>query len=157
MVLVATTAVARENSMGIRIGYNTRNASPGAGLWFQHEFSSHFRLAPNVDYIFRNDNTDALSINCNSQFPFRFGLYDSFAFYPLAGLNYTSWNYHHNDAPEAEGADDVTSRNNRFGLNAGVGIEYRATPTLKLALEAKGTLVKSYSSATITLSIGYIF
>lgn len=157
MTIVATTASARENSMGVRLGYNTRNSSPAAGLWFQHEFTRHFRLAPNVDYIFRHDNTDALSFNCNAQFPFRFGQYEAFAVYPLAGLNYTSWNYHHDDNPAVEGVDDVTSRNNRFGFNAGAGLEYRVTPTLKLALEAKGTLVKSYSSATITLSIGYIF
>ena len=154
--------VARENSMGLRAGFNTRNSSPAAGLWFQHEFSPHFRLAPNVDYIFRRDDTDALSINCNAQFPVRFGMTGAFSFYPLAGLNYTSWNYHHNDDPDisdstADGSGDVTSRKNRFGFNAGAGLECRVTPTLKLALEAKGTLVKSYSSATVTLAIGYIF
>lgn len=148
--------------MGLRVGYNSRNSSPVAGLWFQHEFAPHFRLAPNVDYIFKRDNTDALSINCNGQFPFRFGQSGAFVFYPLAGLNYTSWNYHHDDDPavsdsSADGDGDVTSRKNRFGLNAGAGLEYRVSPTLKFALEAKGTLVKSYSSATITLSIGYVF
>lgn len=160
--LVAPSLTARENSMGVRAGFNTRNSSPVAGLWFQHEFAPHFRLAPNVDYIFRRNNTDALSINCNAQFPFRFGQSGLFAVYPLGGLNYTSWNYHHDDDPDTsdstyDGKGDVTSRKNRFGINAGAGIEYRATPTLKLALEAKGTFVKSYSSATVAVSIGYIF
>lgn len=159
---VVPVVSARENSMGVRIGYNSRNSSPTAGLWFQHEFAPHFRLAPNVDYIFRKDNTDALSINCNAQFPIHFGQSGSFAFYPLAGLNYTSWNYHYTDDPDisdstADGAGDVTSRKNRFGINGGAGLEYRVTPTLKLALEAKGTFVKSYSSATVTISIGYVF
>ncbi|MBD5229607.1 MAG: porin family protein [Bacteroidales bacterium] len=160
MALVGGVAGARENAMGVRVGYNTRNSSPTAGLWFQHEFAPHFRLAPNVDYIFRHDNSDALSINCNGQFPFHFGQYNAFVFYPLAGINYTSWNYHHSDDPadsSSDGDGDVTSRNNRFGFNAGAGLEYRVTPTLKLALEAKGTLVKSYSSATISVSIGYVF
>ncbi|MDE6346061.1 MAG: porin family protein [Muribaculaceae bacterium] len=160
--LAIPSVSARENSMGIRVGFNTRNSSPAAGLWFQHEFAPHFRLAPNIDYIFRRNDTDALSINCNGQFPIHFGGSGAFVFYPLAGLNYTSWNYHHNDDPDisdssSDGNGDVTSRKNRFGFNAGAGLEYRVSPTLKLALEAKGTLVKSYSSATVTLSIGYVF
>lgn len=161
-VLAAMSVSARENAMGLRFAYNTRNASPAAGLWYQHEFAPHFRLSPNVEYIFKHEGTDALSINCNAQFPFRFGNCGQFAFYPLAGLNYTSWNHHHDDTPldsnnTRESDGDVTSRTNRFGLNAGAGLEYRVSPTLKLSLEAKGAFVKSYSSATISLSIGYCF
>ena len=149
-------AVAGENSFGLRIGFNTRNTVPVAGLWFRHSFNSHFRLSPSADYHFRNNNTDALALNCNAQFPFALGQ-SRFQVYPFAGINYTSWNIHRNKDIEQRSADDVTTRFNRFGINVGAGVEYRVSPTMVLTLEAKTTLIKSYSSGCFTLGIGYCF
>lgn len=148
---------AGEKTFGLRAGYNTRNESPLAGLFFQYGFSDHLRLSPNIDYFFRHDETDALSMNCNLQFPFRLSAGGRTAIYPLGGLNYTSWNYHHKTTDEKDDDNDVSTRRNRFGVNLGGGFEVYATPTLKLSLEAKATFIKSYTSGTFSLSIGYIF
>lgn len=154
-MIFSTTAStqAGEKTIGLRTGYNTRAHAPIAGLFFQYRFSDHFGIAPNVDYYFRYNNADALSLNVNTHFPISLTQTGKVSFYPLAGLNYTSWNYHHNQIE----SDDVSSRISRLGLNAGAGVEFRATPTLKLSAEAKATLIKQYSSGSFTVSIGYIF
>lgn len=144
---------AAETTVGIRAGYNTRSESPVAGLVFQYSFSEHLRLAPNVDYYFRNRRTDALAVNVDLQLPYAVAKGSPVAVYPLVGLNYTSWNYH----PDQSLTNDVSTRKNRFGMNAGAGIEWRATSTLKLSAEAKYTLVKSFASGTFTASIAYVF
>lgn len=160
VALGAGMGVAQTNSLGVRVGYNSRNESPVAGLWYQHSFSRHFRLAPNVDYYFRHNSTDALSLNCNVHFPWEVGQSGRVSVYPFAGVNYVSWNNHFDSTVDSESngsSDDVTTRVNRFGFNIGGGVEYRVTPTMKVSLEVKGAFVKNYSSATATVSIGYMF
>lgn len=148
---------ANEKVIGVKTGYNTRTESLLAGLFFQYRFSEHFRVSPNIDYFFRHNNTDALSLNCNAHFPVNLSESRKFSFYPLAGINYTSWNYHHDNDNDVRNDNDVSQRRNRFGLNAGAGFEIYATPALKLSAEAKATFIKSYSSGTFSISIGYIF
>lgn len=151
-LIIPSRAIAGEKTVGIRAGYNTRATTAVAGVVFQYTFSNHFRISPNVDYYFRHDGADALSLNVNTHFPFHASA-GRFGFYPLAGLNYTSWNYHFDD----EATNDVSTRVSRLGLNAGAGLEFYATPSLKLSLEAKATFIKQYSSGTFSLSIGYVF
>ena len=78
------------------------------------------------------------------------------ALYPLAGLNYSSWNY---STPKElfDEMDDVSTRTSRFGLNLGAGFELRCSRTLKLGLEAKYTLIKRFSGANVSAMICYIF
>ena len=143
-----------EKSMGFRGGYTTNNQSAVAGIYFQYAFSSHFRLAPDVSYTFRNNGTDAYSINLNAHVPFSFSE-NRFAFYPLAGLDYTSWNIR--GRKELDENDDAKSRVDRLGFNFGAGIEYYAKPTLKLAFETKYRAMRDFGSGVFTVSIGYIF
>ncbi len=156
-IIISATATAGEKSFGVRGGYITRNSAPIAGLWFEYSFSDHLRLSPNIDYHFRHNNTDALAINCNMQFPFSLALYRKVQAYPFAGINYTSWNYHHDTVVSRDLSDDVTSRLNRFGINAGAGLEFRVSSTMKISLEAKATFIKSYTSGCFTLGLGYCF
>lgn len=144
-----------EKSLGPKIGYISKNKSATAGLYFQYAFSDHFRLSPEAGYIFRHNDLDAFVVDINGHVPFNF-TGEKVAFYPLAGLNYSSWSryYHHNEMMET---DDVSTRTSRFGLNVGAGFDMRCTETLKLTLEAKYTLMKTYSTAAITVGIGYVF
>lgn len=156
VIFATTQARAGETVLGLRAGYNTRSSAPLAGLVFQYRFSEYLRLSPDIDYYFRHNNTDALSIDCNVHIPFSLTPANRIALYPFAGLNYTSWNYH-NSVITTPGYDDVSTRTNRFGINLGGGFEYYATPTLKLSFEAKAALIKSYSSGTFSASIAYVF
>ena len=98
---------------------------------------------------------DAFTFDINAHIPFGF-TGEKVAFYPLAGLNYSSWNTHFIPQDMIEG-DDVSSRTSRFGLNMGAGFELRCSATLKLTLEAKYCLIKDYSSAMIAAGISFVF
>ena len=143
-----------EKSVGLKGGYTTVNHSAAAGLYFQYSFSDHFRLAPDVDYVFRHDRSDALAINLNAQFPIAIAS-ERFSIYPFAGLSYGIWS-HHNRA-DSEGSTGGTSRVKRFGLNGGAGVEMRVTPTLKLMAEARYSWIRHYDGGFFGVGIGYIF
>lgn len=141
-----------EKTLGVRAGYVSRNTSPSAGIYFEYRFSRHFRLAPNIVYAFRNDGTDAFFFNVDTHYPVALGSTRT-EFYPIAGVSVAAWNSKH---PLTE-QGDVTSRATRLGLNAGAGISYKVTPTLKLSLEGRYNCVKGYSTGLFSLGIGYCF
>lgn len=142
-----------EKSLGLRGGYNTRNESAVTGLYFQYSFSRHFRLAPNVDYVFRHNGTDAYSANINTHFPIAFDRNERFGMYPFTGVNFISWNHRLNNVD----GQDASSRVSRLGLNFGVGLEFYCTKSLKIHAEGKFNLVKAYSSGVFNIGIGYVF
>lgn len=146
-------SVRGEKSFGPRAGYVSRNNSAFAGLEFEYSFSEHLRLAPSADIIFRNEKKDGLAVNLDVHFPFAFAGGRA-GVYPLAGVNYTSWGLH---SDGADNGKDVTSHANRFGANAGCGIELRCSPTLKLSVEARYSLMKRYSTAFAGVGIAYVF
>ena len=143
-----------EKTVGLTAGYVGHNNSGLAGIEFTYRFSSHFRLAPQALYAFRHHEEDALIINLNAQVPFSLG--GGWEIYPLAGINYTSWNFHGSKL-EARDDADVTSRINRFGLNAGGGIGLTLSPTLRIGAEAQWAFVKGYRSGNVLAKIAYIF
>lgn len=158
-VLTALTSAAQmrrgEKSLGPKIGYVSENKSFLAGLVFQYTFSKHVRIAPEISCAFRNDNRDAFMADLNIHIPFGIDT-GKVVLYPLAGLNYSSWAYHYSDE-EFQSKKDVTTHDNKLGLNMGAGMELRCSESLKLSLEAKYLLIKSYSHAQISLGIAYMF
>lgn len=149
----ANAASPHEKTVGLAAGYVSQNNSGLAGVDFTYRFSKHFRIAPEALYAFRHSSEDALILNLNVHVPFSFD--KLMEIYPLAGLTYTSWNFHGNKT--ANGDADVTTRINRFGLNFGAGISADISPTLRLGLEAQGALVKDLCSANVMAKIAYIF
>lgn len=146
-----------EASLGPKIGYVSKNKSAVAGLVFQYSFSDHFRLSPELGYIFRNNDMDAFTFDINAHVPFGF-TGDKVAFYPLAGMNYSSWSRHYRgQGTDMDNTDDVSTRTARFGLNLGAGFDLRCSETLKLSIEAKYILMKGYSTAVTTAGIAYVF
>lgn len=144
-----------EKSVGPKVGYVSKNESAAAGLVFQYAFSKHLRVAPEIGCVFKHQHLDAFTIDLNVHTPFTFPG-EKAALYPLAGLNYSSWNY---SIPKElfDEMDDVSTRTSRFGLNLGAGFELRCSRTLKLGLEAKYTLIKRFSGANVSAMICYIF
>jgi outer membrane protein X len=143
-----------ERTFGVKTGYISRNQSAVAGLFFQYRFSEHFRLAPEASLAFRSNDKDGFLIDVNCHFPIaKSGIME---FYPLAGLNYSSWSQHQT-FDEQVGSKDVTNRVSRFGLNLGGGMDFKITSTLKVKLELDYTLVKANSAFRATVGIGYNF
>lgn len=151
--LTASAVEKGEKSVGVRAGYTTSNHSGVGGLYFTYAFSSRFRLAPDMDYSFRHNGSDAFSINLNAHVPVTDPL-ARFTFYPLAGINYTSWNLHDISTGDY---DDVSTRTDRLGINIGAGASYAVTPTLRLGFESKFRWLRNYNSGVFTMSIGYVF
>ena len=139
-----------EKTFGIKTGYITRNKSALAGIEFSYRFSKHFMLNPNIDYAFRNNNIDAFLFNIDTAYPIAIGSPRA-EIYPIAGLNYSSWN---SRVPDEE---DSSVRTSRFGLNAGIGFIYKVTPTLRLNASARFTAVKRVSTGLFNIGIGYCF
>lgn len=146
-----------EKTFGVRTGYVSRNRSADAGLYFQYTFSNHFRLAPAADLVFRHHDRDAFLIDLNAHVPFAISEQE-FTLYPLAGVNYSSWNRHYPpEHDEDRYNDDVSTRTNRFGVNLGAGFDVKVSSTLKITLEASYTLVKSNCALRVLAGIGYVF
>lgn len=150
-----------QKSVGLRGGFTTRNTTATAGLYFSYRFTEHFRLSPKVDYAFRHNGTDAFAFNIDAEMPISLNpATNRVNFYPIAGMNYSTFTNHAVVSPIqplADEYDDSSDRVNRFGLNIGAGLEFFATPTLRLAIEGKCTLIKQYTGGWFNLSIGYVF
>ena len=143
-----------EKTVGLTTGYHTYNRSAVAGVIFTYRFARHFRLAPDATYIFRHHNTDALQRNVNAQVPFPVG--QNWDIYPLAGINYSSWN-RHGSLRLNEDNHDVSNRTSRLGLNAGAGANVALSESLRLGVSGRYTFVKGYNGAMFTASISYSF
>lgn len=141
-----------QKSFGPRVGYITKNNSALVGLNFDYAFSSHVRIAPAIGLAFRNQDRDALLIDVDVHFPIATS--SKAAFYPFVGAAFNSWAYHNVDD---ETHDDVTSRHNGFGLNAGAGWEIRLSESLRLGVEAKYTLIRHNPNGQFAARIAYVF
>lgn len=141
-----------EKTLGVKVGYNTYNETPLAGIQFSYRFKKHLRLSPSVEYIFRNSGLDALTTNLNMEFPITMspGRCD---LYPLVGINYSSWNYHNIPA----NTDDVSTRISRFGINAGAGFGINLSSSLRLSVSGVYTIIETFHGANITVGIHYRF
>ena len=67
---VAAEGVRGEKTLSLETGYADYNHSALAGVEFTYRFGTRFRLAPSVDYVFRHNGLDALTINLNAHIPF---------------------------------------------------------------------------------------
>lgn len=156
MVIVSGTAVSGqvvkgEMEAGGKFGYVSENKSASFTAFYHYSFSPHFRLSPEIGYTFRNNDKEAFTFDVNAHIPFRF-TGEKVAFYPLAGLNFSSWTTHF-DHPEYGSSSKHRSR---FGVNLGAGFELRCSSRIKVLLEAKYCLIKSHSSAQIAAGVSYI-
>ena len=152
-----------EKVFGVRTGYVSRNNSMDVGLYFQYTFSDYFRLQPSADIVFRHNDRNAFFADLNAQVPIAISE-DTFTLYPLAGLNFSSWNHHFSSdtaTAEEELLDEMvpewSARTNRFGANVGAGFDLKLSSTLKLSISATYTFVKSNSGVRVMAGIGYVF
>lgn len=141
-----------QKSFGPRIGYITKNSSALVGLNFDYAFSNHVRIAPAIGLVFRNEDRDALLIDIDIHFPIATS--SKAAFYPLAGAAFNSWALHN---VSEDTHDDVISRQNGFGFNAGAGWEIRLSGALRLGVEAKYTLIRHNPNGRFAARIAYVF
>ena len=149
-ITATAQSVKGEKTFSVEAGYAGYNNSAIAGVEFTYRFSRHFRLAPSVDYVFRHQGMDALSININCQMPF--AVAPRIELYPLAGICFSGWNGHSTGE-----AGDVTTRVTRFGINVGAGAGIHLSGRMVVGLAADYVFVKDFSGVEILAKIGYAF
>lgn len=135
---------------GAKVGYVSENSSASLSAFYHISFSQRFRLSTEIGGIIRNHNKEAFTLDLNAHIPFTF-TGDNVVFYPLAGLNFSSWGKHFR-SPEYGSS---SKHYNRLGLNFGAGFELRCSSRIKMLFEAKYCLIKSFSSAQIAAGISY--
>jgi opacity protein-like surface antigen len=143
-----------EKTVGVTLGYVSRNQSAIAGIDFTYRFSQHLRFAPEILYAFQHHSEDALIANVDFHVPFQVS--PRCDIYPLVGLNYTGWTFHHSRSAEQE-LLDVTTRSTHFGLNFGGGINANISSTMSVGFEARWAWVKNYNTALLSAKIAYRF
>ena len=143
-IVVPTTASAQrgEKSLGIAGGFATENNGGFAKVFFQYTFAPHFRIAPEIGYVFRNEGESAFVMSADMHFPFKIA--KGFNIYPLAGITFNNWTHHDdNDA--------------RVGADFGAGFDVYLTRNLKLNLQGKYSLMNDYSGGFFDFGIAYVF
>ena len=84
-------AATGEKALGFAGGFASYNDGGYGKIYFQYEIAPHVRLAPEMGYIFRNEDCSGFEFSFDVQFPFR--LARGFSIYPLAGLTLNNWSY----------------------------------------------------------------
>lgn len=143
-------AQSSHSTIGIYGGYVNNNKGAEAGVFFNYAFKEHLRIGSDVGIVFRNNDRSGMLVDINAHVPFSIG---RFEVYPLAGVNYSSWNLHFIDGEGVDGKE----RYNRFGMNAGAGAAMMVSSTLRLGIEGCYTWVKHNDTGRVRLSIGYLF
>ncbi|MDE6073156.1 MAG: porin family protein [Muribaculaceae bacterium] len=144
-----------EKTIGVEVGYNSFNESAVTGITFSYRFNRLLRIAPNVQYVFRNNQTDAFIFNCDFHVPFKIKT-SRVELFPLAGVCYASWNHHGLDGIRTI-SDDVSSRDSQFGINVGGGIGFKCSGNLRLFAEGRYSFVRDYNNTSILAGIAYSF
>ena len=132
-----------EKTLGLMGGFATYNSSGFADVYFQYTFADHFRIAPDVGYVFGNNGKSAFILNADMHFPFRVA--KGFAIYPLGGFTFNNWSYSHGDSES------------RAGANVGGGIDLYLTSNLKLSFQGKYSFMNDTGGAFFGVGIGYVF
>lgn len=147
MVLVTGTGFAYsqkgEKSLGLMAGFAGYNTSGYVDVNFQYSSSNHFRLAPDIGFVFKNNDKTGFLIDIDTQYPFKIS--KGINIYPLAGLAFNNWSY--------DGGGNETG----VGLNLGGGLDFYLTSRLKLQLQAKYSLATHGGGVYAGLGVGYTF
>lgn len=139
-----TFAQRGEKSLSLNGGYSSVNESGYANVAFNYSFANHFRIAPDIGYVFRNRDTSAFLFDIDMHFPFRIA--KGFGIYPLVGFTYNNWSV----SPHGKNLS-------RAGANFGGGFDLYLTSNLKLNLQCKYSVVNDFSGVYLGMGIGYVF
>lgn len=154
---MAVNAQRGEKVFGVQTGYTSTNNSAIAGMFFQYSFSDHFRVSPEMGCVLRHEDLDAFTADLNFHFPLSLNHSGDFStqVYPIVGADLSSWTRHH--VIDLDDDDDVSTRKTKLGLNLGGGFQFLPSSSLKLKIEAKYTLMQTYSTFVASVGIGYVF
>lgn len=137
------SAASHEKSLGVGGGYATHNHSGYGKIFFQYSFKPFLRIAPEIGYVFKHENSSGFEAAVDMHFPFRVAR--GLKLYPLAGVAINNWSI-------TDGGH-VT----RAGFNLGGGVDLYFTPSFKIGLQGKYSLLKDTDGGFFDISFGYVF
>jgi opacity protein-like surface antigen len=144
-----------DRAFGVKLGYAARNNSAVGGAFFQYSFSDHFRLQPAAEYVFRHNGRDASVFEVDAHFPINLST-SKWSFYPIVGVN--AWIINNQLVEDGYvSQDDVSTRETKFGLNCGAGLDLKVNSTMKVNFEARYVLIKHIPTALVTVGLAYVF
>lgn len=114
----------------------------GIGAKFQYNVTDPIRLEFDINYWFRDKQTDILDLDINAQYLFHVA--NRLSAYPLAGIGYARVGL-------------PTTPENRFLFNVGAGAEYFVSQNVSTGLEFKFQFMKHYSRIPINIGVTYHF
>lgn len=137
------SANAESKTLGFAGGFSSYNNGGYGKIYFQCPIVTHVRIAPEMAYVFRNENKSGFEFSVDAQFPFKIAR--GVDIYPLAGLTINNWTYKHD------------GHATRAGIDFGAGFDFNLTPTLKLTLQGKYSAMNDTGGAFFDVGIGYNF
>ena len=140
------SAEAGDISVGGQFAYGSKNSMAGIGAQVQVEPITNLRFAPEFIYYFKNDNLSAYNVNVNIHYIIPTS--PTFAIYPLAGFSYANFR------ADALG---VTTSEDRFGANIGMGAQYQIKEHLHFFTEERFQILKDWNQSVTCLGLKYTF
>lgn len=137
-------------SLGVSAGYLFDTENVQGGIFIHLPVSSHWRVAPSINYAFSNHNRYNLDINGDVHYLVPFA--GRFSFYPLAGIAFQSWR-----GNALQDDKSISNTINKFGINAGVGFEMNISRRLDLHLEGKYIFIDRFHQTHLSIGVGYKF
>lgn len=142
----AITTVSAQWLVGGGIGYHSKAASSGLTAKGEIEIMENIALSPAISYYFGHKvyghSTSLVSLDVNGHYYFYFPEFEPLTAYPLAGLNFSSYNSpFRNDFTGISGSD----RKGIFGINLGGGARWQLNQSLAAFAEVRYTINGDFS------------
>lgn len=165
MMLISTAMFAQQGKMAIGVnanyGLHSDYKNLGFGVKGQYGFTDNLRAELSGNYFLEKDNCTMWDVNLNAHYviPVSNGI----AVYPLAGVSLLGTKV---DISEISynvpgygnvGGGGGSASDTSFGFNAGAGVEFAITNSLKANIEGKYQIVKDWNRPVVSVGLAYCF
>ncbi|MGF1637337.1 MAG: outer membrane beta-barrel protein [Cyclobacteriaceae bacterium] len=136
--------------LGGGFAYGTEVEKLGLDLRADFKLGDKWALAPNFNFFFPRETRDHIHrwAGFNFDAHYLFNVENSFYFYPLFGLNITSYSTERK-------SDDRRWKNSEIGVNIGMGSEFKIAGQLDGFVEFKYVAIKYVDQAVVSFGVLY--
>ena len=151
MMLASTSMFAEKGDLWAGVSANYALHSDyknfGVGARLQWEFIDNFRAEPFFNYYFKKDYVSMWEAGLNAQYLINLGQ-DGFNLYPVVGVGVLGAKLSYSS---------ISSSDEKFAANFGLGIEYPFSENFKIFAEGKYRTVKDYNCPVIAAGLAVKF
>ncbi len=147
----SASAIEFGSSVSANILYASKFNQTGIGVNYKINLTDNFRVSPELQYFFSNDNMKTWDANVNLEYTFK--LFEDCNVYPIVGFTYSHWTM---EIPQVN-YDKAVNTWDKIGGNIGAGIEYDVTSKIAIMAEVRGQIMEKYSQCVIGVGAKYRF